>query len=194
MQKIKIRTILNYYYLVYYILTTKINPMKKHISCKKNWVLIILLLALLTTFDSCKKASEKKTEKMIEKSIGNDATVDLDKEKISIETEEGKFTSDVSAKEWPTEIPKDVPIFTDGKVTAVTSQEMEDSNNWVIIFGEIPKNALENYKTKLKGEGYTIVFSTSMGTGGHVAAEKGDYKIMIMETDGNATVSVDVKK
>jgi len=168
--------------------------MKKCILCKRNRVFIILILALLTTSYSCKKASEKKAEKMIEKSIGNEATVDIDKEKITIQTEDGKFISDVNAKIWPIEIPEDIPIFADGKVTAVSNQEMDDSNNWVIIFEDIPKNALENYKTKLKGEGYTIVFSTSAGTGGHVAAEKGDYNIMIMEADGNATVSVGVKK
>jgi len=166
--------------------------MKNSILFKRNKVFIIFLLALLTTFYSCKKATEKNAEKMIEKSIGNEATVDIDKDKITLETDKGKFTTD--AKEWPSEIPKEVPMFTDGNLTAVTNQEMNDSNNWVIIFGDIPKNALQDYKTKLTGEGYTIVFSTSAGTGGHVAAEKGNYNIMIMEADGNATVSVGVKK
>ena len=160
----------------------------------KRVFLLLLSLFVMTAFYSCKKSTEKASEKMIEKSIGDDATVDIDDEKITIETDEGKFSTDAKAKEWPKEIPNDVPKFTKGKVTAVTSQEMGASNNWVIIFGDISENAIEDYKTTLKSEGFTIVFSTTAGTGGHMAAEKGNYNVVVMAADGDATVTVGVKK
>lgn len=171
------------------------NLMKKltTLNCKRVF-LVILAMSLITTFYSCKKASEKAGEKMIEKSIGDDVEVDIDDEKITIETKEGKFTTDARAKVWPKEIPDDVPEFTNGKVSAVTTQEMGASNNWVIIFGDVPENALEDYKTKLKGEGFTIVFSTVAGMGGHMAAEKDNYNVVIMAAEGDATVTVGVKK
>lgn len=159
----------------------------------KRLLLVILSMFLMTAFYSCKKASEKAGEKMIEKSIGDDATVDIDDEKITIETEEGKFTTDAKAKDWPKEIPKDIPEFKNGKVKAVNTQEVNGSNNWVIIFGDVSENALEDYKTTLKGEGFTIVFSTTAGTGGHMAAEKDDYNVMVMAAEGDATVTVGVK-
>ena len=160
----------------------------------KRVFLLILSLFVMTVFYSCKKSAEKASEKMIEKSIGDYATVDIDDEKMTIETDEGKFTTDAKAKEWPKEIPNDVPKFTKGNVTAVTTQEMDKSNNWVIIFGDVPENALDDYQTKLKGEGFTIVFNTSAGMGGHMAAEKDNYNIVIMAAEGDATVTVGVKK
>ena len=160
----------------------------------KRLLLAILSMFIMTTFYSCKKASEKASEKMIEKSIGDDATVDIDDEKVTIETEEGKFTTDAKAKDWPKEIPKEIPEFKDGKVTAVTNQDVNGSNNWVIIFGDVTDNALEDYKTTLKGEGFTIVFTTTAGTGGHMAAEKDNYNVMVMAAEGDATVTVGVKK
>ena len=152
----------------------------------KRLLFVILSIFMMTTFYSCKKASEKASEKMIEKSIGDDATVDIDDEKVTIETEEGKFTTDAKAKDWPKEIPKDIPEFKDGKVTAVTNQDVNGSNNWVIIFGDVTDNALE--------EGFTIVFTTTAETGGHMAAEKDNYNVMVMAAEGDATVTVGVKK
>jgi len=159
----------------------------------KRLLLVILSMFLMTAFYSCKKASEKVGEKMIEKSIGDDATVDIDYEKVTIETEEGKFTTDAKATNWPKEIPKDIPEFKNGKVTAVTTQDVNGSNNWVIIFGDLSENALEDYKTNLKGEGFTIIFSTTAGMGGHMAAEKDKYNVMLMAAEGDATVTVGVK-
>ena len=160
----------------------------------KRVFLVILSLFVMTAFYSCKKTSEKASEKMIEKSIGDDATVDIDDEKITIETDEGKFTTDAKATDWPKEIPNDVPKFTKGKITAVTSQEMDGADNWAIIFEDVSENAIEDYKTTLKGKGFKIIFTTTAGTGGHMAAEKDNYNVMVMSADGDATVTVGVKK
>ena len=160
----------------------------------KRVFLVILSLFVMTAFYSCKKTSEKASEKMIEKSIGDDATVDIDDEKITIETDEGKFTTDAKATDWPKEIPNDVPKFTKGKITAVTSQEMDGADNWAIIFEDVSENAIEDYKTTLKGKGFKIIFTTTAGTGGHMAAEKDNYNVMVMAADGDATVTIGVKK
>ncbi len=76
---------------------------------------LLLALAVMFVFDSCKKASEKTGEKMIETAIGNNADVDMDDEKIVIKTDEGTFTSDAKADSWPDAIPSDVPEFKNGK-------------------------------------------------------------------------------
>ena len=51
---------------------------------------------LLTAMNGCKKAAEKTNEKLIEESIGGDAKVDIDDQKVVIETDEGTFTTDAN--------------------------------------------------------------------------------------------------
>ena len=160
----------------------------------KRVLLVLLSLSLMTAFYSCKKAAEKASEKMIEKSIGDDAEVNINDDMITVKTDEGTFTTDAKAKDWPQEIPKDVPEFTNGKVTAVTTQVMGDSQNWVIVFEDVAENAIEDYKTTLTDKGFTIVLTTTAGTGGYMTAEKDDYNVVVMAAEGDATVTVGVKK
>lgn len=160
-----------------------------------KWVFLVLLsMTLMAPFYSCKKASEKTTEKIIEKSIGDDATVDLDDEKVTIKTDEGTFTSDATIKTWPSAIPDEVPTFDEGTIVNVSTQEMEDSNNWVVIFEDVSEPALEKYQTDLKNKGFKINFITTSGVAGHLAAEKDNIIISIMSGEGNAAVSIGVKK
>lgn len=147
-------------------------------------------ISLVTVFTSCKRAAEKTSEKLIEKSIGDDAKVDIDGEKVVIQTDEGTFTTDASIHSWPKEVPEDVPEFDEGKVAGVSTQEMDDTKNWVIIFEDVSEDALEKYKEALKGNGFKINYTTMAGTGGHLAAEKDQLKVMVMAGEGNASVTI----
>jgi len=106
-------------------------------------MMVLLVFAATTTFNSCKRAAEKSSEKMIEKSMGDDAKVDIDDEKVVIKTDEGTFTTDATGHSWPNEIPGDVPEFKAGKVISVTTQEMDDTKNWVVLFEDVPETALQ---------------------------------------------------
>lgn len=156
----------------------------------KPILLLFLSFAMVALFDSCKRAAEKASEKMVEKSIGDDAKVNIDDEKITVKTDEGTFTSDASAHSWPKQIPDDVPEFKAGKVVSVTAQEMEDTNNWMVIFDEVSEGALEKYKETLMDKGFKINYITMAGSGGHLAAEKGNLAVVAMVGEGNATVTV----
>jgi len=163
------------------------------LNCKRVF-LVLLAMSLLTTLYSCKKAAEKSSEKMIEKSLGDDASVDIDDEKVTIKTDEGTFTSDATSKIWPKDIPDEIPQFDHGNIVNVTTQNMDDSNNWVVIFEEVPGSAIEKYKADLKSKGFKINFVTTVGAGGHLAAEKDNIIVSVMSGEGNAAVSVGVKK
>ncbi|NHF59748.1 hypothetical protein FK220_010370 [Flavobacteriaceae bacterium TP-CH-4] len=156
----------------------------------KHIMMLLFLVSATAIFESCKKAAEKTTEKMIEKSIGDKAKVDIDNEKVTIETEEGTFTTDATVHSWPDEAPEEVPEFAEGKVMSVSTQEMDDTKNWVVIFEEVPQTALQNYKKELEAKGFKINYTTVAGTGGHLAAEKGKLNVMVMVGDGNATVTI----
>lgn len=151
---------------------------------------LTLFLVMGITSVSCKRAVEKTTEKIIEKSIGDETEVAIDDEKVVIKTDEGTFTTDGTVNSWPKEIPGDVPEFKDGTIISVTTQEMDGNNNWVVIFEDVPQTALVKYKEQLENEGFEIKYTTTAGTGGHLAGEKGKRTVMIMVGDGNATVTV----
>ena len=153
-------------------------------------ITILLSAAFVIESCTCERTAEKTGEKIIEESMGENAKVDIDDEKVTIKTDEGTFTADATLDQWPDEIPADVPEFKDGKIISVSTQEIDDSKNWVIIFEEVAPNALKNYQEALKTEGFNISYTTIVASGGHLAAEKGNLAVMLMAGDGNATVTV----
>jgi len=153
-------------------------------------IAVLLIIGTAIVLTSCKRTAEKTSEKIIEKSIGDDAKVDIDDEKVTIETDEGTFTTDATVHSWPKEVPGDVPEFKGGKVISVTTHEMDDTKNWVVILEDVPQTALQKYKEELETEGFKINYTTTAGTGGHLAAEKGKLAVVVMVGEGNATVTV----
>lgn len=164
----------------------------KHVNVMivKHIVPLFLAFAIVTVINSCKRAAEKTSEKIIEKSIGDEAKVAIEDEKIVIQTDEGTFTSDATIHTWPKEVPDDVPKFDYGKITSVTTQEMDDTKNWVIMYEEVSNGTLEKYKEALKTNGFKINYTTMAGTGGHLAAEKDQLMVMVMVGEGNASVTI----
>jgi len=163
------------------------------INLKQVFVLI-LVIALMFVFDSCKKASEKTGEKMIETAIGNNADVEMDDEKIVIKTDDGTFTSDASANSWPDAIPNDVPEFKDGKIVNVSIRLVDNNTNWTLLFEEVDDKALNDYEAKLKKKGFKVNSITMGGTNAHVSGEKGDLFVVVMGGDGMASLSVGTNK
>lgn len=166
------------------------NPTGTHY---KRLLLTLLAVCIIGTFTSCKKASEKASEELIEKSLGDDAKVDIDEGKVVIETDEGTFTTDTKTRSWPKEIGNAIPKFNYGSVSGVTTQKMKDADNWVIVFEEVPETAIKDYREVLKKNGFTISLITTADKGGHLAAEKDKVNVMVMSGNGQATVSVGIK-
>ena len=155
---------------------------------------ILMAISLVTVSTSCKRAAEKTQEKIIEKAIGDKATVDLDDEKIVITTDEGTFTADANIQSWPKEIPNEVPEFKNGKIVMVNTQNMEEGKNWMVIFEDVSPNETAKYKENLESNGFKINFSTTAGTGTHFAAEKGNITVILMGDEGGASISVGIKE
>ena len=171
----------------------KFYPMSYYKKSKFRYVtMLIVFLSAAMVFESCtcKRTAEKTSEKIIEKSMGEDAQVDIDDEKVTIKTEEGTFTADATINSWPDEIPADVPEFKDGKILSVSTQAVDDSKNWVVIYEDVSQNALKNYQEALEDKGFKISYTTIVASGGHLAAEKGELTVMLMAGEGNATVTV----
>ena len=155
---------------------------------------LFLAISIMFMFNSCKKASEKTGEKMIETAIGNNADVDVDDEKIVIKTDEGTFTSDATADSWPDAIPNDVPEFKNGKIVNISSQDVKEGKNWTLLFEEVEDKALNEYEAILKKSGFKVSSITMGGTNAHITGEKGDLIVIVMGGDGMASLSVGTNK
>ena len=168
----------------------------KHVMNINGKYILLILLALFTMipFTSCKKASEKASEKMIEKSIGNDADVDIDDEKVTVKTEEGTFTSDASARTWPSAIPNEIPKFKYGNIINVTSQEAEEMMGWIIMFENVKESDLKDYQADLEAKNFNINSVTSYNQGGLLTAEKDNMVVTVMIGDGNASINLAIEK
>ena len=156
--------------------------------------LTLVVLVLTTMFCSCKKSAEKTQEKIMETAIGENTNVDLDDQKIVIETDEGSFTSDATVKTWPKGIPDEVPEFKFGKIANLSTQNMEESINWTLVFEEVPANALNDYKAMLKEKGFKISSVSVPGAGGQVTGEKDNLFVAVMAGEDMASVSVGIEK
>lgn len=130
---------------------------------------------------SCQRAAEKQQEKIAEKAIeqgsGGKADVDIDKDKITIETGEGKIEINNTANVWPSEVPSDVPELNVGKIVGTTTTNAEEGKNWSIRYEGVPLEELEKYAATLKGNGFKIQTIKS-GKGGMVNGEKGAISVV----------------
>ncbi|MDV7139564.1 hypothetical protein R3X28_11785 [Maribacter sp. TH_r10] len=160
----------------------------------KVLVSMAFLLSTMALFLSCKQAAEKTQEKLIEKSIGKDADVDLDDEKIVIKTDEGTFTTDATAQNWPNDIPSHVPEFTSGKIEVVNTQEMIGGKSWTILFEDVNQDNIKAYKDNLEEKDFTIKFTTIAGSGIHFAAEKENVSVMVLGDEKGASITVSIKE
>jgi hypothetical protein len=160
----------------------------------RQLLLILFAWCMLTPLTSCKKASEKASEKMIEKSIGNDADVDIDDEKVTVKTEEGTFTSDASARTWPSAIPNEIPKFEYGNIINVTSQEAEEMMGWIVMFENVKESDLKSYQADLEAKNFNINSVTSYNQGGLLTAEKDNMVVTVMIGDGNASINLAIEK
>ncbi len=161
-------------------------------------IIRIILFLLAFTFVilpfSCKKSSEKAGEKMIEKAIGKDADVDIDDEKMVIETEDGSYTVDGTVNTWPKEIPDYVPPFDEGEIINVSIIEMGEGKTWTVSYENVPENGLKEYRDELKSKGFKINALITMGAkGAHLTAEKDKTAVSVMSGEGNTVISVSIE-
>jgi len=155
---------------------------------------LFFIVGSMGLFYSCKKTSEKLTEKMIEKSLDDESDVNIGKEKISIETQDGSFTMDAKANSWPKEIPDDVPKFVEGKVLSVSKMQFPHGENWTILYENILASEADEYKEKLEANGFTIQATINMGQGTHIIAEKENLMVRVMAGEGNVAITVTMEK
>lgn len=157
-------------------------------------VAVVSCLMIFSCHSGSKKVSEKVMENAIENATGKDAKVDINKEKVVIESGGDRMVVDGKANTWPNEIPGDVPEFKLGKIEGVTTSNVDGANTWTIAFKEVQNGFLEKYEAQLKDKGFETTIIKSGDKGGSIMAETKKYAVFLMGGEGIVSVSVNVKK
>jgi len=132
------------------------------------------------------KASEKATEKAIESASGGTAKVDLDKDKVSVTTQDGTMQMG-GTNEWPSKIPADVPKFTYGKINSVIENTSPDGQSIIVGLEGVAMADIEKYKSALEGAGWKITMTSKSDDAYFMTAEKGKNSVSASfgtKTDG----------
>jgi hypothetical protein len=155
--------------------------------------ILLFFFSAGTLFLSCRsageKAAEKAAEEAIEKSSGEKTDVDIEGDKVKIESENFKGEVNLSDNTWPKEIPGDVPEFPFGKIKQTVTSTSDEAKTWNVQYEEVGSGALDTYDAQLKKSGFKTTKIT-MGDKGSITAEKGKLGVYVVIGDGAANLSV----
>ncbi|MEN6351699.1 MAG: hypothetical protein ABFD08_20205 [Syntrophomonas sp.] len=151
------------------------------IRIKTSWVLVLLVafLGMSLVMAGCGNVAEKAAEKAIEKNVGGNAEVDLDKDgNVEITTDEGSFKT--GNAEWPGQIPSDVPRFKEGKIVSVLENNTDEQGKGILVGIENASlEAVANYKEELEKNGWTITLTSNTPESVMFGAEKNNSVVTV---------------
>jgi len=138
---------------------------------------ILALSLILMTGCSEKSAQEKMTEKVLKQATGKEVDVKMQGGKIQIQDKDSK-TEIAETTTWPSELVKDVPKFTAGKIERVVKSQ-EKGNAWTfnIYLEGFRGDDIKNYEKALKEKGWQTENLQMGGAGGYLNGQKGTMGI-----------------
>jgi hypothetical protein len=151
---------------------------------EKRWIGIMVTIFTLCLFlmNGCseKSTQEKMTEKALKHATGKDVDVKMQGGKIQIE-EKGSKTEIAETTTWPSELIKDVPKFTAGKIKRVVKTH-EEGGTWTfnIYLTDINGDDIKNYAGALKEKGWKTDIIQMGDKGGSLNGQKGTMGISFM--------------
>lgn len=158
---------------------------------------VMALMVVLYGLSSCKQTGEKTQEKVLEKTLeqggAKNADVDIDDQKITIESEEGKMQINAAGTQWPKEAPSEVPELKAGEIAGTTASESAQGRNWSVRYMGLNAEELDRYGALLKSKGFKI--STIKGPkGGMVTGEKDNITVIFAVSDKVSSLNISVLK
>ena len=160
-------------------------------------VLLFAAAALVLGLTACKsktaneRLAEKSVANMIERATGGQASVDIKNGTIKVKTAEGDVEYG-SVKEWPADIPGDVPKFEFGKIMGAIRSGQEDLKLWNITIQSVEDGAYDKYAEELKAKGWEIKLTSKSEEGGMFQAVKDKLMVVATFVDKGKTVSLAV--
>jgi hypothetical protein len=151
------------------------------------------LIMICSCSGTGKKAQEKMMEKALEQGSGENTDVDIQGDKVKIESGDQKAEINLSGKGWPEGIPDDVPEFKYGSINHTTSSEENGIKGWGVFYKEVKLDALDKYDAELKKNGFETM-KMAMPKGGTITAEKGKIIVTAMISEEISQVGVQVRE
>ncbi|MFH1680368.1 MAG: hypothetical protein ABIH26_06960 [Candidatus Eisenbacteria bacterium] len=158
---------------------------------RRFWIAIAsaVLLPAILLWAGCggkepgEKAAEEMVERMIEKSGGEDADVDVDEGKITMKSKDYEMES-AEATEWPDDLPGDVPRFSYGKVERIARMEAkaEGARSFNIWLRDVDADAASKYMADLEKAGWETMQVDMGDKGGMVSGQKGEIAVNFMHS------------
>ena len=159
----------------------------------------IMFAAIMVMFGcgekSEEKATEKAMEKIIESNMGGNAEVDIEKNSLRIQTEEGEMTMTAgdSAK-LPADFPKDVFLYKGADLS--TAMEHPEGFNLMFQTKDDPSKISEAYLTEMEAKGWSKEMTMDMG-GRKMMVFKKDERmanVSIASDEGTTQITLTVVK
>ncbi|MCE5228581.1 hypothetical protein LLG95_03165 [bacterium] len=127
-------------------------------------ILFVLMLASMLTLGCGKSHQEKTIENAIENQTGGKTDVNLDKQKMTIETKEGDKMEIGGGEEGiklPADFPKDIYVYPGAKIEA--SFKNNDSHQLHLVTADAAAKVIAEYQTQLKKNGWNEKTVTRTG-------------------------------
>lgn len=157
-------------------------------------LVIVVIVVAGAVFLLKGKGTEKAVEQSTEKATGGQANVDLDKNSIKVNTNEGAF--EIGKKvSLPSGFPSDVPI-TDGTITSATTITQDEAYSVTIESTKSVSEVKTEYESKLPQNGWIINASTTFGDNLVLNATKDNRTlgVSIIDNEGKTLVTLTVAK
>lgn len=159
---------------------------------------IMPAIVMVCMVSSCRNASERPAEKLlenaIEKNTGSPADVDLESHSGTIKSGDVTMSYDADVHSWPVEIPPEIPVFSYGKIDGATIHKSDEVQNWTMILKEVSAGALAAYEKDLKAKGFKTQLVSMGDNGGSLMAEKGKISVALLMGQGEASLSIGIEK
>lgn len=97
-------------------------------------------------------------------------------------------------KEWPTEIPSDIPEFKYGDIETVSKVTNDYVNSWTIIYQNVSENDFGKYKKDLDENDFKTVTSLDTPQGIVITLNKETFTLVVTYINEEETLSIGVSE
>jgi hypothetical protein len=134
-----------------------------NMASKRRWIGLLAVIPMLSVFliigcsdkKSEEKLAEDMTKKFLKEATGKDIDVKMQKGKVEIDEKGGSKTVIAESTTWPSDMFKEVPQFTSGKIQhVVKSDEQGDIRKFNIHYTDLDSEGLNKYAEILKKNGW----------------------------------------
>ena len=100
---------------------------------------------------------------------------------------------EATGPEWPEEIPFDIPEFSEGTMVSVVCNDPDKKTSWTIIYHEVIKDALSNYKDLFNANDFKTSGIIRKNGASRFTATQDGIKVVTAEKNGTIELIITTK-